>query len=89
MKLPEKQNAPSHVFAFKQISDRTAEPIVDFNIVDFQTAESEFNLAELLKNEEVSNKTNKNEKVITSTDALIKKYYHNAIGFLPYFGPKK
>lgn len=89
MKLPEKQNAPSHVFSFKQISDRTANTEIELDVLDFATADSELNLSEIITNKENNEKSGKKEKDISSTDALIKKYYHNAIGFLPYFGPKK
>lgn len=89
--LPERQKSPHHIYSFRQSNDRMANgevTVKEEEIYNEETGVNEFNLKEALADE--SSKNSKNfVSDVTSKEALIKKYYHNPIGILPYYGPKK
>ncbi|HEX2788038.1 MAG TPA: L,D-transpeptidase [Ignavibacteria bacterium] len=90
--LPKRQKSPQHIYNFKQESDRMAGDNVSVseeNIYDSETAMSEFNLDEAVINENEVKNLKSPVVDVTSKETLIKKYYHNPIGILPYYGPKK
>lgn len=90
--LPKRQKSPQHIYSFKQSNDRMGAgetSITEEQIYDEENGINEFNLKEAILSEN-DLKNSKNSIVdVTSKEGLIKKYYHNPIGILPYYGPKK
>jgi hypothetical protein len=85
-KIPEKQKLPSALFVFTNNNDWFASEISDkpVKLVPGNDASENFASTEFI--EEV-NYTN--EKTGDNDAELIKKYFHNPIGILPYFPPDK
>ncbi len=84
VKLPDKQLVPRSYISF-------SEPLDIASVKSNQDILPEINSEELVKLigfEESSAEAN-DRNTVTSTDDLVKKYFNNPIGVLPYFGPKK
>lgn len=85
IQLPKKQIVPRSYVTFSEKKDRVT---VNSDIELLENENSE-ELIKFVNGEFESSDEKLNEKpVIKSTDDLIKKYFHNPIGIMPYFGPK-
>ncbi len=85
VKVPEKQLIPRSYVTYFEVPDKV-QVINNKEILQNESSQ------ELVKsvNNEINNSGKKNtEETINSTDDLVRQYFHNPIGILPYFGPKK
>ncbi|MEO6695031.1 MAG: L,D-transpeptidase [Ignavibacteria bacterium] len=86
--IPEKQIIPRNYVAYYETPDR-----LDVNVsTQILKEQDSQEFLQLASNETgtVNDKSNSNLKnEVNSSDALVKQYFHNPIGILPYFGPKK
>lgn len=90
--LPQRQKSPQHIYNFRQSNDRMASGEISIHreiIYDEENGINEFNLKEAILNENDLKNSKNSIADVTSKEGLIKKYYHNPIGILPYYGPKK
>jgi len=85
-KLPEKQKVPKNDYSFEIPSERSglrSETLLEKNSI---TSEKK-TVTE--KSAEGMESASKNSQVSQETAELIKKYFHNPIGILPYYPPDK
>lgn len=86
VKIPDKQIVPRSFIAFFEKEDKVKVTGGREILPDGHSDE----LIRMVSLEEDVNDAGSNEKLpVASTDELVKKYFHNPIGILPYFGPKK
>lgn len=83
--LPKKQLIPRSFTVFYSVEDRL-KPNTN---VDILAEENSDDFIKLISNGEIDDSVDINRNVLYSTNDLIKKYFNNPIGVLPYFGPKK
>ena len=83
-KLPKSQKMPARLYYFKSDADKLVMRNEYEKIADELTAESEYKLVA------ASNKKKENTDLTYSSDEeLVKKFFHNPIGILPYYPPSK
>lgn len=80
-KLPKSQKMPARLYYFKMDSDKLKMKDNYEVIGDEVTAENDYKLVS------ASNKNKKNDLVYSSDEELVKKFFNNPIGILPYFPP--
>ena len=80
-KLPKTQKMPARLYYFKSDGDKLVLRSDFETIGDETTAESEFKLVA------ASDKDKANDLTYSSDEDLVKKYFSNPIGILPYFPP--
>lgn len=81
-KLPKSQKMPARLYYYKSDSDKLTMKNHYDHLGDETTAESEFKLVA------ASNKKKENTDLTYSSDEeLVKKFFHNPIGILPYYPP--
>lgn len=86
VRIPEKQIVPRSYLAFTEKGDKVN---VSFE-KEILPEEHSDELIKLITFNEGNVSGNQNNKSdVYSTEDLVKKYFHNPIGILPYFGPKK
>ena len=83
LKLPEKQIIPRSFAAFYDTPDKLK--IIDNAVIEPVVIADEYE--DILVNEQGIIEADHEKKINSSSD-LIKEYFHNPIGILPYFGPK-
>jgi len=84
-KIPERQKLPKNTLRIVSYADRLNINTEALLIMDSSQAFIDFTLNEFFVNT-TEIKTD-NENLISSTEDLVKKYFHNPIGILPYFPP--
>jgi len=85
-KIPEKQIIPRSYVAHYEIPDRLN---VKTNL-DILEDEHSKEFIKLVSNDTEAGEQNlNNQSMFSSRDSLVKQYFNNPIGILPYFGPKK
>lgn len=84
--IPDKQIIPRSYVAFYERPDKS-------NVVEKQEILEQENSEEFIQlvgNDEAAHQeTVSNKLMVNSTDDMVKKYFNNPIGVLPYFGPKR
>lgn len=85
-KLPDRQKIQKSYYTFVNLGDRTVS-IKKQEILD-SLKSAEF-IADILVNEEELEINNTQQISDFSTAELIKKYFHNPVGILPYFPPNQ
>lgn len=91
-RLPVRQKSPQHIYSFRSSNDRLSAgnvEITEEEIYDSENGMTEFNLNEAVVTENELKNSKNSITDVSSKEGLIKKYYHNPIGILPYYGPKK
>lgn len=83
--LPKKQIIPRSHVAHYEVPDRLNVKNTS-NILEEEHSEE---FITLVSNVNENASENDETKSISSSEDLVKKYFHNPIGILPYFGPKK
>jgi L,D-transpeptidase catalytic domain len=86
VEIPDKQLVPRSFVSFSEIPDNV-DVRINKEILKDENSEEIITLVSNDKDIE-NNKTNKKHE-INSSDDLVKQYFNNPIGILPYFGPKK
>ncbi len=84
-KIPERQKLPKSTLRIASYTDRLNVNTDALVIMDSSQAYNEFTLNEFLIRAEDIKTDDKN--LISSSEELVKKYFHNPIGILPYFPP--
>ncbi|MBL7127755.1 MAG: L,D-transpeptidase [Ignavibacteria bacterium] len=84
-KIPEKQKLPKNTLRITSLTDRINVNTDELEIMDSSQAYNEFALNEFFVNADEIKTDNQN--LISSSEDLVKKYFHNPIGILPYFPP--
>lgn len=84
-KIPEKQKLPKNTLRITFRTDRVSVNTDALEIMDSAQAYNEFALNKFFVN--LYEVKTDNKDLISSTEDLVKKYFHNPIGILPYFPP--
>ncbi|CAN5564916.1 hypothetical protein BH10BAC5_BH10BAC5_19910 [soil metagenome] len=85
VKVPEKQQIPKESLVFKNDADKLSIPSGDISLIS-TGSENIFDESSWIV--DVSDKNVKDiKKIVTSSDDLVKKYFNNPIGVLPYYPP--
>jgi hypothetical protein len=83
-KIPEKQKLPNALYVYKNIDDR----LIIKNNSDIQVNDEYLqSLTEFIP--VVKEVKHSKDKIVNPDEDLIKNYFHNPIGILPYFPPDK
>ncbi len=86
--IPKKQEMPKPEFFINYPYDKITSAGINANeIVRMEIPQDNNEETEFVSNE--NNKTKKKEITVASNDDLVKKYFSNPIGVLPYFPPTK
>lgn len=86
VRIPDKQVIPRSYISFSELPDKV-KIVTSQEVLHDEHSEELIKLVDYVEEGEGSNEQNDGIE-IHSTDELIKKYFHNPIGILPYFGPK-
>jgi len=84
--IPEKQTIPRSYVAYYEVPDRVK---VKSNSDILEEEHSEEFIKLVSNNTEKIENNSNNKSTVISSDNLVKQYFNNPIGVLPYFGPKK
>lgn len=88
VKIPKNQSLPRSFVSYPGSPDKLKTYTPDAILTDDVSEE----LITLVSNESAETESTVqpgNMQMVTSTEDLVKKYFHNPIGILPYFGPKR
>lgn len=85
LELPDRQILPRSFTAYYSLNDRLYVKSFHNNLLVNESNE----MIELISEDSVINIQDENKKMVSSSNDLIKKYFNNPIGVLPYFGPKR
>ncbi|MEO8666279.1 MAG: L,D-transpeptidase [Ignavibacteria bacterium] len=85
VKIPENQEVPRSFLTYIEVPDRSTVRKNDEILKDEHSEEFIKFISEDSGIEEMNN----DKKHVTSSEDIVKKYFNNPIGVLPYFGPKK
>lgn len=83
--IPDKQEIPRSYIAFFDKGDK----LNVLNNKEILKQESSEEFISLVSDDHISADQPGKKKDVSSTDDMVKKYFNNPIGVLPYFGPKK
>lgn len=83
--IPDKQIIPRSYIAFFEKKDK----LNVINTKEILEHENSEEFITLVGNDLNSEEQAGSKKTVNSTDELVKKYFNNPIGVLPYFGPKR